>query len=134
MMIKFEISGQPQGKARPRVTRYGTYTPSKTKAYQDLVRYSFSSQVDIDKPSDNPLIADIECFYKIPKNTSKKRRESMLSGDIKPVVKPDLDNVAKAILDALNGLAYKDDNQVIRLNISKHYGDMPKVIVRLSEV
>lgn len=67
----------------------------------------------------------------VPKSVSKVKREKMLSGSIKPGVKPDLDNVAKSILDALNGIAYYDDNQITDLKIAKRYSEKPRVDVIL---
>ncbi len=133
-MTKTIILGQPQGKGRPRVTRRGTYTPKKTKDYQKLVQTSFISQNRNHIPSLEPIEARLKCFYQIPKAASKVKREKMIQGEIRPVVKPDLDNVAKAVLDALNGLAYKDDNQIISLKVEKYYDEVARVEAEIREV
>lgn len=78
-----------------------------------------------------PIEAQIMAYYPVPKSISKVKREKMLSGSIKPGVKPDLDNVAKSILDALNGVAYYDDNQVTDLKVAKRYAEKPRVDVIL---
>ena len=57
----------------------------------------------------------------------------MSFGLISPTKKPDLDNIAKAILDSLNGIAYKDDSQIVSLLISKKYSDRPRVEIALKE-
>ena len=58
----------------------------------------------------------------------------MLSGEIKPTKKPDADNIVKIICDALNNIAYKDDTQVVDLQVKKIYGGTEKVIVEIEEI
>ena len=78
--------------------------------------------------------ARITCYYGIPKSMSKSNREKVYHGKLRPTKKPDLDNIAKIVLDSLNGLAYKDDSQVVSLKIEKYYADKPLVKVELYEV
>jgi len=131
-MIKFTVLGKPQGKGRPRVTRNGTYTPEATKKYQKLI----ASSVDAEGTYFDgvPIRAVISCYYPIPKSMPKYKRDMIINGELYPIVKPDLDNVAKAILDALNGVLYKDDNQVVELYVNKHYSDDPRVEVIIEVV
>lgn len=130
----FTVHAAPQGKARPRVTRHGTYTPQKTKEYEAEVQLAYMMQCQGAKFPDVPLAIIIDAEYPIPKSTSKKRRQMMLDGKIRPTVKPDADNVAKAICDALNGEAWKDDAQVCTLIVRKVYGENPKVHVQIRQV
>jgi len=55
----------------------------------------------------------------------------MLMGFARPKKKPDCDNIAKIICDALNGIVYHDDSQVVDLEIRKYYSDEPKVKIRM---
>jgi len=130
--MKFTIPGAPVGKARPRVTRWGTHTPEKTVLYENLVKLSYQEQCGT--YTEKPLKAVISVFYDIPKSTPKKNIKPMLNGEIRPCKKPDCDNIAKIILDALNGTAYKDDAQIIDLRITKHYAEKASVEVELQEV
>ena len=57
----------------------------------------------------------------------------MIVDEIKPTKKPDADNIAKAVCDALNGIACKDDSQVVDLTVRKHYSKFPRVQVFISE-
>jgi Holliday junction resolvase RusA-like endonuclease len=76
----------------------------------------------------------INAYYSIPKSTSKKDRELIKQGLKKPTKKPDIDNIAKIILDSLNGIAYKDDTQVVSLTVHKiYYGNEPFVDVFIEE-
>lgn len=69
----------------------------------------------------------IQAFYEVPKSCSKVRRTAMLNGELLPAKKPDIDNVVKAVLDALNKVAYRDDNQVVELQIRKQYSERPRL-------
>lgn len=132
-MIDFTIDGLPVAKGRPRVTRNGTYTPVKTKNYEKLVQYSFKNKYK-DKLLEGPLKVNIDFYMYIPKNTSKKRRKLKNDKDILPTKKPDFDNLTKSITDALNGLAYKDDNQIVEAHIFKYYSDNPKAVVKIETI
>jgi Holliday junction resolvase RusA-like endonuclease len=129
MQITFTIPGDPMGKQRPKFGKGFAYTPIKTVNYETLVKMEYHNQVG--KMLDGEIKATINAFYSIPKSVSKKRSDLMCVGVIRPTKKPDLDNVAKAILDSLNGIAYKDDSQVVELTVKKYYGDSPVVTVIL---
>lgn len=76
----------------------------------------------------------IRAYFEIPKSVSKKKKQQMLENEISPIIKPDTDNIAKSILDSLNGIAYLDDKQVIRLTVEKWYAEVPSVSVEIKEV
>ena len=58
----------------------------------------------------------------------------MIEGVRRPTKKPDIDNVEKIILDALNGIAYDDDKQVVEEASSKLYSDVPRVEIEVYEI
>lgn len=138
-MYKFTVYGPVVAKQRPRVTRRGnfvkTYTPEATANYETLVRLSFIQEnpnfKTIDK--DIPLTCIITIYKGIPKSVSKKRSLKMLCQIIRPTTKPDIDNSVKSIFDALNGVAYHDDSQIVDLSVRKVYGETPKVEVEIYE-
>lgn len=138
-MIQFTVYGTPVGKQRPKFSTFNgqaiAYTPAKTVSYENLVKLSYQQQCN-DKPyeKDVPLRAEITAYFPIPKSTSMKRKKMMLDGIIRHTKKCDADNLAKAVLDALNGIAYYDDSQVCELSVSKLYSDNPRVIVNISEI
>ncbi len=81
-----------------------------------------------------PLQMIISAYYEIPKSTTKKKRAEIMDGKLYPTKKPDADNIAKVICDALNKIAYKDDTQIIDLTVRKLYSaDLPKVVVEIYE-
>ena len=134
-MIQFEILGQPMGKQRPRVLRSGwAYTPSKTVNYETMVKYTYQNLYGDREQFTGLIEAHITAIFPIPKSYSKKKTAELLAGHKNYDKKPDCDNIAKMILDALNGIAYKDDSQVTHLCVSKEYGTQPKVIVELKEI
>ena len=137
MNCQFEIEGKIKGKGRPRFASYGryvkTYTPADTASYENLIKLQFRYCCG-DWYSESPLKMKITAIHGIVKSATKKDRSRMLSGELKPTKKPDADNIVKIICDALNGIAYKDDTQVVELEIKKVYGEVEKVIVEIEEL
>lgn len=134
--VRFEILGEPEGKGRPRFRRSGqfvsTYTPDGTASYENLVKLEYQRQCKgYMFPENTPLDVRITAYYGIPKSTSKKKRAEMLAYGIRPMKKPDTDNVVKIILDSLNCFAYKDDVQVVDCQVRKFYSSTPRVVVSI---
>ena len=130
----FLIPGEPTGKGRPRFTRSGhAYTPERTASYEQAVRQAYKAEFPGEEPIPAcvPVAVKIMAGYSIPKSTSKVKAERMLAGEIRPTKKPDADNIAKAVCDALNGVAYRDDSQICRLTVSKTYSELDAVSVRI---
>lgn len=116
------------------MTRYGSYTPAKTKEYEELVISSFKRS-GLDKIEGRiPLRVILTAQFEPIKSASNKSKAKMVSGLILPNKKPDADNIAKCILDGLNGVAYEDDSQVCDLRVIKKYGDVAKVIVNIEKI
>lgn len=134
MTFTFEIVGEPQGKGRPRFSTRGgfvkTYTPEKTASYENFVKVCYLNKYKGQK-LDGEIIAEIIAYFSIPKSFSKKKRVQAIEGKIMPTKKPDTDNIAKTILDSLNGIAFEDDKQVVALLVKKLYGEEAKVVVSL---
>lgn len=136
MAVHFYIPGTPQGKARPRFTKTGrTYTPQKTVDYENMVKIMYRRVCDNSKFEQGiSLKMNITAYFGVPKSTSKKKREEMLKGNIRPTKKPDADNIAKVIADSLNGVAYHDDAQLVEVNVRKFYREHEGVEVEIEEV
>lgn len=133
--MRFEILGKPVSKARPRMSRQGfAYTPAKTVAYENLVRYTFQSEFPEHKPFEGYIEASINAIFQVPKSYSKKKTKELLEGHNNYDHTPDTDNLAKIILDSLNGIAYRDDSQVTILHVNKEYGEQAKVVVEIKEI
>lgn len=123
LFVTFPALAIPKG--RPRFGRGVTFTPQKTKSFEGELRWHWIAE----KRPMLPVAAtsvEITCYLPIPKSKIRQLQREM--GSTKPIVKPDLDNVAKAILDAMNGFAWKDDNQITDLTIRKRYTlDAPSI-------
>lgn len=119
MTITFTIPREPQGKARPRVVRnkytgkVSTYIPDKTVAYEELVRLKYTEATNHKFVNGESLEIKISAYFKIPRGKSKKNKLDMQLHKILPTKKPDCDNISKIVCDALNGVAYKDDAQIV---------------------
>jgi Holliday junction resolvase RusA-like endonuclease len=86
------------------------------------------------KPLEKPLKVKIIAYYEVPRSASKKKKLQMLYNEIFPTIKPDTDNIAKSILDSLNGIAYLDDKQVVKLEVEKYYSQVSSVSVMIEEI
>ena len=136
MEKRLTITIEPSPKERPRATVVGgharIYTPGTTAAYEKKIRDAWI-RAHGDKPMDGQLLAKIFYGFPIPKSTPKKKIPDMLARIVRPTVKPDLDNLDKAVMDALNKVAYKDDSQIVAKVSKKHYAEVPTVKVIISE-
>lgn len=136
-MIRFTVPGEPVGKGRPRVVRNGgttrTYTPERTASYENLVKIEFERAQAKGYGAGVALMMQIIAYYAPAASDSKRRKAAKLNGDIRPTKKPDADNILKVIADALNGLAYDDDAQIVEARIVKRYAEAPRVEVEISE-
>ena len=133
---RFIVYGEPKGKGRPRFNKFGKpSTPEQTVNYETLVKMEYHNQCgNFRFPDDAPIDARLMVYYPIPKSTSKKKQEMMRQHKLRPMKKPDLDNVCKMILDALNQIAYRDDTQIVDCQIRKFYSDTPRVVVTLTQL
>ena len=120
---EFIVPGEPRGKARPRVTKNGAFTPRKQVEYENLVKVMYLEKYEGAPMMEGPITAFIEARFAIPKSFNKKKREAALRGEIRPTKRPDADNIIKSVLDSLNGVAYHDDAAVTRVVMAKKYTD-----------
>lgn len=134
-MYEFEVPGKITGKARPRVnTLTGrAYTPGNTKDYEMLIKQYFKVKYPRYETLEGRIIIKIEAYFEPPKSTSKKQTEQMLENKISPTKKPDVDNIAKSILDAMNNFVFKDDNQVSKISVEKRFALEEKAVIEVEE-
>ncbi|MBP3619739.1 MAG: RusA family crossover junction endodeoxyribonuclease [Clostridia bacterium] len=132
------VYGEPKGKARPRtVTINGfvqTFTPKPTRDYEAEVRKAYRKQNGKKWSKEFPLKLIVSAYCKIPKSFTKLKKQQAIDGAKRPIKKPDLDNIIKIILDALNGVAYEDDCQVVEIKSKKFYSEVERVEIKLEEV
>lgn len=124
-MINLFLDLDPSPKRRPRFRRHGakvfTHSDPKDIAFKkDVIRLATPQ---IDYPLAGPLRCEIVLYIKRPKSVKSKYPTGKRTGDV--------DNHAKAVLDALNSYAYVDDSQIVSLMVSKYYRDVSGIEVRL---
>lgn len=138
MSLTFIIPGAPYGKGRPRIGKVGAharmFTPEKTVNYENLVRHSAFLAMDGAPLLEGPILVRMNIGCTIPASWSNKKRAQALNGEIFPTTKPDIDNVEKAIFDAMNGVVWRDDVQVVDVIKQKRYSAIPRVLVIVEKV
>jgi Holliday junction resolvase RusA-like endonuclease len=131
-VVTFIVPGQPVAKGRGRVSIRGkhavVYTPEKTRRYENQVSAYAAEAMRNSPPLGGPVEVVVEAFMMVPASWSLKKRLSAIAGQIKPITKPDLDNIVKA-LDGMNGIVVVDDSQIVKLTATKQYSDIPQLIV-----
>ena len=135
MELKFVVNGEAVGKQRPRVVKRGryvrTYTPEKTVTYEAHVRECYWNQIG-DRMLRGAVKARIACYFAPPKSITKKVYGRIVVGEELYTKMPDCDNIAKVVCDALNGVAYADDKQIVACSVKKVYGQFPMIKVKIA--
>ena len=131
--IRIVVDGKPVPWARHqggRTTR--PFTPAKVRTYQDVLRVLAQQEMRDQAPVVGPLAMTVRVALPLPKAFSKRKVVSALAGEILPVTRPDLDNYIKVVLDALNGIVWRDDAQVVRVEARKVYALKPGMEIEVS--
>lgn len=131
---RFTVYGKPQPKQRPRFNSQTgiAYTPRETRLYENEVKYYFLQEYRRPVKLEGALVVRIDAYFEPPKSTPNATLEKMYSGEIRPAKKPDADNIIKSICDALNGLAYSDDGQIVSVYCRKLYSDVARCEVTIT--
>jgi|TARA_R110000868_G_scaffold22189_1_gene91115 Holliday junction resolvase RusA-like endonuclease len=136
-MITFKVDADPVGKQRARYAKRGnfvqTYTPDKTRNYETLIKAAAIEAMGASEPLETPINLYLYIRAPIPKSLSKKRLEACLNGLEKPIKKPDASNVLKSVEDAMNGVVYKDDSQIVNIHVTKVYCSVSGIDVCVKE-
>jgi Holliday junction resolvase RusA-like endonuclease len=134
-MIRLTVPGQPQGKQRAKIVKIGGFsrmaTPSKTVAYEGLIAYAGQIAMAGHDLIEGPVLVRMFVACQVPESKSKKWKADALAGLVFPTTKPDIDNTVKAVFDGLNGVVWKDDVQVVDLQLTKRYSATPRVEVEI---
>ncbi len=138
MQIHFQVEGDPKGKGRPRFSRVGSftkvYTDKQTLSYEAMIATFAKQAMGGTEPLKTPVSVFLYVRLPIPQSYPKKRKEACLNGSEMPCKKPDIDNIAKTYLDAMNGVIFVDDIQVIDLHVKKVYAEKAGVDVMVMEL
>lgn len=133
--LTFSMSGEPRGKGRPRATVRGgfarVYTDPLTRKYEASIRAVATAAMAGHAPFQGPLSVSVRLRLEPPASMSKRLRAAVLAGEAPYMGRIDADNGAKAVLDALNGVCFGDDKQIMRLFVTKAASATPGVDVRV---
>ena len=136
-MVTFKLDADPVGKQRARYARRGnfvqTYTPDKTRNYEALLKEAAIEAMGSSEPLETPVSLYLYIRVPIPKSFSKKKVQDCLNGSEQPMKKPDSSNVLKSVEDAMNGVVYKDDCQIINHHITRVYSTLAGVDICVKE-
>lgn len=132
--ILFEIPGEPVAQGRPRAGKTWTgktvlYDPSKSRDFKQFVRLVAAQHAPKELIT-GPIRLFVDVYRPTPKRLQTKPKQALIdSGELRPTVKPDVDNYVKGVKDGLNKVIWEDDSQVVDLTVRKFYSLSPKVVV-----
>lgn len=129
MLYSFDLRIKPEPQQRVRFYRKRAYDPSKE--YKKSLKLQLLSQFSGELIED-PIFLRLTFRMPIPKSTTKARMKAILNGEVFHVKRPDIDNLAKAALDALNDTVIKDDSQIYALHTNKIYSACPGITMLLA--
>lgn len=116
---------KPFGKARPRVTKNGTFMPPEYTAQKKALRWHCHDMPDF---SGMALVMSVVAHRPMPKSWSNKKRDQM-RGQF-TTAKPDIDNIVGAVMDAL----LVEDSNVVIVEASKQWSDVAGIEIRIYSV
>ena len=134
------IEAKAVGKERPRFSKISkcAYTPSKTKEFERLVkshaRYYMKFKNREMCCAKTPVSMNLTIHRKVPDSWSEKRKMDAINGVIRPTVTPDFDNIIKAVTDALQGVFFEDDKQVVEFHYYDWYGSYDTIETDFKEI
>lgn len=136
--VTIVLAGDPQAKGRARAYRVGNfikhYTPEATRTYEGMIRTAAMDAMAGKSVIAGPVEIQLTAIFAVPPSWTQKKRALAIGGALKPTKKPDIDNVIKAWTDAMNGVVFADDCQIVKGSFCKVYGPAPMVCVTVSEL
>ncbi len=132
------VRGVPKPQGRPRIVRFrngkaGLKDPETSRDWKNYIRLAVAEAWQ-GRPWHEGVELELEFYLPIPKSWSKKKQLAALDGRLRPTGRPDVDNLAKAVVDALMGIALEDDSQVVSLFTGKYYSTLPGVKIRIRRI
>jgi Holliday junction resolvase RusA-like endonuclease len=132
MALTFTVPGEPVPQPRPRVSTRGgfarAYVPAKHPVHAYRAAIANAARAAGAGVHGEPVGVLIDLVWERPKSHIRK---SGVKPDAPQYPRCDVDNAAKAVLDALNGVAWEDDSQVCSLTVAKHYGTEARTVVQI---
>ena len=135
---KTVVLGDPVAQGRPRFSRQGgfvkAYDPTKSRDYKQYIRLVASEDAP-EAPVTGAVLLSVRIYRAIPKSMPRYKREAALAGKLRPTTRPDVSNVLKGVEDALKGLWYVDDSQILGYGaVGKCYAKQPRIEITMWEI
>lgn len=130
-MLIFEIHQKPVVQKQTKFGKHRAYDPSK------LDKQTIQWQIRPYAPKEpllTPLHVDMTFYLPIPKGTSKIKKTQMNNQAIFPTKRPDIDNLAYIVTNAMKQIVYEDDSQIVDLCLHKRYADVPRTVIKVIEL
>lgn len=132
--IVIRLDGTVRGKGRPRFARVGqfvrTFTDAQTRTYEGRLSDAAAEAMDGHPLIEGPVLLKLVATFGVPASWSKRKQADALTGIIRPTGRPDWENIAK-LTDALNGIVWRDDAQVVTATVRKVYGERPGLAIEV---
>jgi len=144
VFLCFEVSGKPGHKARHRSRIVfpsdrkqkpfiHNYPEPESEKYEKMISEFAALKMRGRPPTENPVALLVHVFKEIPESWSKREKADARAGLIRPTGRADWDNFGKLVSDALNGVCWKDDAQVVDGRVIKMYSDSPAMRIEVRE-
>jgi Holliday junction resolvase RusA-like endonuclease len=133
--MKITINLEPKPQSRPRFTKQGhAYELPDIKAYKRKIKGHVAKHFN--EPYLRPILLTAAFYIRPPQylNKVKKNAQALKDEVLWVNKKPDVDNYLKAVMDAINGVAYKDDGQVCAQYAEKRYSHNPRIELVIEEI
>lgn len=134
-LVVISMLGEPRGKQRVKFSRKSgrAYNQIETINTESALRVLAQEAMAGLPLIEGPVRLEITAYFAIPTSWSAKKKLLAQKGGIYPTKKPDASNILK-FEDALNGIVWRDDAQVVHANITKSYSDIPSLYIRVSPI
>jgi Holliday junction resolvase RusA-like endonuclease len=131
--VVIELPGEPRGKGRPRFIRSTghAYTPQTTRNFEAQLKFAGQLAMKGAPPMEGALKVEILAAFSVPASWSKTKQTRAYAGTVRPTGKPDFDNIAKCVGDALNHVVWRDDSQIVTATVSKRYSVNPRLHIEV---
>ena len=132
MTVSFEVSGTPVPQSRPRFTRQGhAYESANSRDYKRLVAVTAKAAMGAQEPLQGAVRCKCKFYFEPPKSMSKKKADGLIGKGY--TGRKDADNLLKSVTDAISGIVYEDDKQIVFICGEKRYGYPARVEVEICE-
>lgn len=130
----FSIEEKPIPLQRAGISGKRVFTKPETRAWQNKVKHYARKSIGRSPPLEGAVSLSVTFLKAVPPSWPRSKREKAINGELWPTGRPDLSNLVKSIEDAMNGIIYLDDSQIVNLHVVKAYSQKHAVLVRCAAI